>query len=45
VVFRAEAIMFPNSPRADEVEHLLRNAQLRDALEPLLDESIGRVNV
>ena len=30
--------------RADEVEHLLRNAQLRDALEPLFDESIGCVN-
>jgi hypothetical protein len=38
-------MIFPNSPRAEEVEHLLRNAQLRDALEPLLDESIGRVNV
>jgi hypothetical protein len=38
-------MMLPNSPRSDEVEHLLRNAQLRDALEPLLDESIGRVNV
>jgi len=35
----------PNSPRSEDVEHLLRNAQLRDALEPLLDESIGRVNV
>jgi hypothetical protein len=32
----------PTSP--DEVEHLLRNAQLRDELEPLYDESIGRVN-
>jgi hypothetical protein len=30
--------------RSDEVEHLLRNAQLRDALEPLFDESIGCVN-
>src|SRR4051794_22029246 len=38
-------MILPNSPRSDEVEHLLRNAQLRDALEPLLDESIGRVNV
>jgi hypothetical protein len=28
----------------DDVEHLLRNAQLRDALEPLFDESIGCVN-
>jgi len=33
-----------NSPKSDEVEHLLRNAQLRDALEPLFDESIGCVN-
>src|SRR5438552_1774571 len=32
-------------PRPDEVEHLLRNAQLRDELEPYFDESIGRVNV
>src|SRR4029079_7332935 len=38
-------MILPNSPRSDEAEHLLRNAQLRDALEPLLDESIGRVNV
>lgn len=28
----------------EEVEHLLRNAELRDELEPLYDESIGRVN-
>ena len=33
-----------NSPQPDDVEHLLLNAQLRDALEPLYDESIGRVN-
>jgi hypothetical protein len=32
-------------PQPDEVEHLLRNAQLRDELEPYFDESIGRVNV
>jgi hypothetical protein len=32
-------------PRSEEVEHLLRNAQLRDELEPLYDESIGRVNI
>lgn len=32
------------SPRSDDVEHLLRNAQLRDALEQLYDESIGCVN-
>ncbi|REJ66440.1 MAG: hypothetical protein DWQ31_15395 [Planctomycetota bacterium] len=29
----------------DEVDHLLRNAQLRDELEPYFDEAIGRVNV
>ena len=34
----------PESPRTSDVEELLRNAQLRDALEPLYDESIGRVN-
>ena len=32
-------------PQPDEVEHLLRNAQLRDELEPYFDESIVRVNV
>jgi hypothetical protein len=32
-------------PQPEEVEHLLRNAQLRDELEPYLDESICRVNV
>ncbi len=37
-------MIYPNSPQSDEVDHLLRNAQLRDALEPLYDESIGRVN-
>lgn len=37
--------MFRSQPSTpDEVEHLLRNAQLRDELEPLFDESIGRVN-
>jgi hypothetical protein len=34
----------PESSRSNEVEHLMRNAQLRDALEPLFDESISRVN-
>ncbi len=34
----------PDTPKSSEVEDLLRNAQLRDALEPLYDESIGRVN-
>jgi hypothetical protein len=38
-------MLLPNTPRSDDVEHLLRNAQLRDALEPLYDESICRVNV
>lgn len=32
-------------PRPEEVEHLLRNAQLRDDLEPHLDEALRRVNV
>ncbi|MCO6459308.1 MAG: hypothetical protein J5I93_28700 [Pirellulaceae bacterium] len=32
-------------PKSDEVEHLLLNAQLRDELEPFLDESIDLVNV
>ena len=32
-------------PNPEEVEHLLRNAQLRDELEPLADESIKSVNV
>ena len=34
----------PDYSPADDVDHLLRNAQLRDALEPLYDESIGCVN-
>lgn len=37
-------MIFPETPKSNEVEQLLRNAQLRDALEPLYDESIGRVN-
>ncbi|NLS94636.1 MAG: hypothetical protein GXX96_20980 [Planctomycetaceae bacterium] len=32
-------------PSSDEVDELLRNAQLRDELEPYYDESISRVNV
>jgi hypothetical protein len=32
-------------PGADELEQLLRNAELRDELEPYYDESIARVNV
>jgi hypothetical protein len=34
----------PEPSRSQEIDHLLRNAQLRDELEPLYDESIGRVN-
>lgn len=32
-------------PSADEVEHLIRNAQLRTELEPFLDESITRLDL
>ncbi len=32
-------------PRPEEVEELLRNAELRDELEPYYDESISRINV
>ncbi|HWB00097.1 MAG TPA: hypothetical protein VG713_16500 [Pirellulales bacterium] len=32
-------------PRPDEVEHLLRNAELRDELEPFFDESITALDV
>jgi hypothetical protein len=35
----------PRRPQPDEVEQLLRNAELRDELERYLDESISRVNV
>src|SRR5215475_11261267 len=31
-------------PKPEEVEHLLRNAQLRDELEPYLDEAILHLN-
>ncbi len=34
-----------HKPLPDEVEHLLRNAELRDELEPYFDESIRTVNV
>ncbi|HXT58044.1 MAG TPA: hypothetical protein VN699_05385 [Pirellulales bacterium] len=34
-----------NLGRPEEVEHLLRNAQLRDELEPFFDESIMRLNI
>lgn len=32
-------------PHSDEIEQLLRNAELRDELEPYYDESISRVDV
>jgi hypothetical protein len=35
----------PFHPQAGELEELLRNAELRDELEPYYDESISRVNV
>lgn len=31
------------APQPEEVEHLLRNAQLRDELEPYFDESLARL--
>jgi hypothetical protein len=34
-----------HKPLPDEVEHLLRNAELRDELEPFFDESLRSVNV
>jgi hypothetical protein len=34
-----------HKPHPEEVEHLLRNAELRDELEPYFDESIRSVNV
>ncbi len=34
-----------HAPKPDEVEHLLRNAELRDELEPFLDESISALDV
>jgi hypothetical protein len=37
----------PNSqqPTSDEIDHLLRNAQLRDALEPFFDESVNLLDM
>jgi hypothetical protein len=45
--FRAEftAMSTNHKPLPDEVEHLLRNAELRDELEPYFDEAIRSVNV
>lgn len=37
-------MIYPETPKSTDVDDLLLNAQLRDALEPLYDESIGRVN-
>jgi hypothetical protein len=36
---------YSRRPKPDEVEQLLRNAELRDELERYFDESISRVNV
>jgi hypothetical protein len=35
---------FKHQSRSEEVEHLLRNAQLRDELEPFFDESLAHFN-
>jgi hypothetical protein len=35
----------PRMPHSDEVDQLLRNAELRDELERYYDESISRVNI
>ena len=37
--------MYDSPTNSDELDHLLLNAQLRDELEPFLDESIDLVNV
>lgn len=37
-------MLHPRLPHSDDVDRLLLNAQLRDALDPLYDESICRVN-
>ena len=37
-------MIVPGKPRPEEVDDLLRNAQLRDELEPLLDESVTWVD-
>lgn len=37
--------MFDSTPSHDEVDQLLLNAQLRNELEPFLDESVDLVNV
>lgn len=35
----------PHDSRGDDVEQLLRNAQLRNELEPFMDEAIERLNI
>ena len=40
-----ESVHDPHHPQSDEVDQLLRNAELRDKLERYFDESISRVNV
>ncbi len=37
-------MILPEQPERDEVDELLRNAQLRDELEPLLDDSVTWLN-
>lgn len=39
-----KAMFAPKQPEQDQVECLLRNAELRNELEPLYDESIGSVD-
>lgn len=39
------AMFSPKPTKPEQVDQLLRNARLRDELEPLFDESIGCVNV
>ena len=41
----SEMHMRNTHPSSDEIELLLENARLRDALEPFLDESVARINV
>ena len=40
-----ESVHNSHHPQSDEVDQLLRNAELRDELERYFDESISRVNV
>jgi hypothetical protein len=40
-----EAMDDPKDPAADDVQQIMLNAQLRDELEPFLDESVDLVNI